>query len=219
MVTDTFYWRQLDILNPNETRDRKIGIVGAGGIGSPLALLLAKMSFNNITVWDYDKIENHNIPNQLFRISDIGKPKVEALQDIIKDFTDTEINIVNEKWKGELRDILISGVDNMEARKAMYKKAKENPDRCDLLIDARMGAELIRIYAIQPINPLDCEFYEKTLYPPEEAQELSCTAQAIFYNTFTLSGLVGSIVKHFILVEPYPKEIIFDLKTLDFYKT
>jgi len=216
-MNDRAYWRQLDILNPNETRDKEVAIIGAGGIGSPLALLLAKIGFTKLTVFDFDTIEEHNIPNQLFRLDDIGKHKTEALKEIIKDFTGAEVETVNNEWKGELKPIMIVATDNMTSRQAVYNKVKDSQE-VELLIDARMGAELIRIYAIEPLNPMACEFYEKMLYPSEEAEKLPCTAQAIFYNTFTLSGLVACILKHFIMLESYPKEIILDLSTFTFFK-
>ena len=50
--------RQLDILPPEQTIT-PITIIGAGAIGSFVALSLAKMGFDDITVYDFDKIESY----------------------------------------------------------------------------------------------------------------------------------------------------------------
>jgi len=64
-----------DRYNPTE---RHIEIVGAGGIGSPLAETLATMGFD-ITIWDEDIVEAHNISNQNYYPDQIGERKVKAL--------------------------------------------------------------------------------------------------------------------------------------------
>ena len=43
-----------------------IHIIGCGATGSWVALMLAKMGISNITCWDFDKVEEHNLPNQFF---------------------------------------------------------------------------------------------------------------------------------------------------------
>ena len=77
----------------------------------------------------------------------------------------------------------------------------------------------MKIYAVNPVDPVHQEFYEKTLYTSEEANDLPCTAQAIFYNSFVIAGLIGCLVKKYFKVEVMPKEIIFDLASLTFLKT
>ena len=59
---------------------------GAGGIGSWLCFLLARAGFN-IIVHDFDRIEEHNTGGQLFRQSDIGALKVDAVASIVQSFT------------------------------------------------------------------------------------------------------------------------------------
>ena len=75
---DQKYVRQSDIINP-EVLGTPVHIIGAGAIGSCAALALAKIGFKDFTVYDFDSVELHNLPNQMYRAKDIGKPKVEAL--------------------------------------------------------------------------------------------------------------------------------------------
>lgn len=214
------FWRQLDILSPAEMNE-EIGLIGVGGIGSPTALVLAKMGIQKLTLWDDDKVEPHNIPNQLFRRKDNNNSKVEALTKIIDDYSPHEnlfVYPIPKKWDGMVKPLMISAIDSMDTRIKIWKKIKDN-EKCKLYIEARMGGELMRVYAIDPLNLEHQEFYEKVLYPSKEAKELPCTAQAIFYNSFIVAGLIGLLVKKYFKDEELPKEIIFDLASLSFLKT
>jgi adenylyltransferase/sulfurtransferase len=54
-------------------------IVGAGGLGSPLALALALAGARRVVLVDDDVVDLSNLPRQvLFRTADVGRPKVEA---------------------------------------------------------------------------------------------------------------------------------------------
>ena len=218
-LTDQKYWRQLDILAPSEI-NKSIGIIGAGGIGSPTSLVLTKMGFPHITIWDDDKIEEHNLPNQLFEANKIDYTKVDALYYTLTSYnSDIDLDIYCQKFntqsKSEIKDIMICTVDSMTERKKIWKIIKGNK-KCELFIDSRMGGELLRIYSINPNNEVDQEFYEEHFYSSKEADKLPCTARSIFYNCFVIAGLIGNQCKKFIKKEPYPREIIFDLKHLQF---
>jgi len=54
-------------------------IIGCGAIGSRIYLSLIELGLSNITAYDADIVESHNIANQAFSIGDIGLPKVDAL--------------------------------------------------------------------------------------------------------------------------------------------
>jgi sulfur carrier protein ThiS adenylyltransferase len=62
-------------------------------------MCLAQMGMSDITVIDYDEVENHNLASQLYKETDIGKPKVEALYDNVKEFTGVELSIFNMKFE------------------------------------------------------------------------------------------------------------------------
>lgn len=208
------FWRQLDICSPQELRF-PITVIGAGGIGSPAVLALAKMGASDLKVFDGDLVETHNIPNQFYRLEDVGSSKVKALQEIVDDFTGAQIGVREERFEGNqaLRGIVIGAVDSMVSRSAVWKGVRHNPNSL-LLIDARMGAEVCLIYTIRPNRPADITFYESTLYTDEEAVSAPCTERAIIYNTLMIASLVLNQVKKFARGEELKKEIIFDLRTL-----
>jgi len=218
-MTDETYWRQLNILNPNDIKEG-IGLIGAGSIGSPTALGLLKMGIRELFIWDFDKVEEHNLPNQLYQKNDVGVFKVKALEKRLKEYIigDQKIKTITKAWDGTIKPIMISAIDSMDERKKIWEKIKDDQN-CSLYIEARTGAEMIRIYAFNPNSITAQEFYEKTLYPSSEAEDLPCSARAIFYNQFIVAGLIGSIVKKYFKNEEIAKEIIFNLAELKLFTT
>ena len=117
------FWRQLDILSPEDTKKTNINVIGVGGIGSPTVLAIAKMGIRNITIFDDDTVEPHNLPNQFYTIKDLGEQKVYALSDAVNAYTGFTITTHNEKYVDQpVEGIVISGVDSMETRKAIWEK-------------------------------------------------------------------------------------------------
>ena len=62
----------------------RIGIAGAGGLGSHIAVALARIGIGKLVVADFDLVESSNLNRQYYFIDQIGMPKVQALQETIK---------------------------------------------------------------------------------------------------------------------------------------
>jgi hypothetical protein len=209
--------RQTDLVDI-EALETAVTLIGCGGIGSFTALALAKMGCVHLTVYDDDLVEEHNIPNQLYRLGDVGQLKVERLADIIKGFTGTGIDARPERVQGQrLQGIVVSGVDSMEARRQIWDRSIRFKAGVEAYIDARMGAEVSRIYTVRPADPDHVRLYERTLYSDDEAWQLPCTAQAIVYTGFGSASLVAGQVKRVAMGETWKREIIFDQKTLTLF--
>jgi molybdopterin/thiamine biosynthesis adenylyltransferase len=208
------FWRQMDLVTQADLEKYPVTIIGVGGIGSPTALVLSKMGVKNITVYDDDVVEDHNLPNQMYRISDLGKSKVDGTKDICNDFAGSEIITCNEKFEEQpISGIVISGVDSMKSRDLIWKRLRYNP-AVPIYIDARMGAEVCRIMTVNPVNLDDIRWYEPTIIPDDKASDEPCTAKSIIYNTFMIAALIASQVKKQARAQSFAREIIFDLKTL-----
>lgn len=209
VIRDMTFQRQSDIVKP-EDLEVPITVIGAGGIGSPTVFMLTKMGCSDVTVYDPDKVEIHNLPSQLYRKEDLDKLKVDALKQIVQSFNDVELKIKPEFYIAQkLSGIVISAVDKMTERKKIWQRVKLNP-RVKLYIDARMGGEVARVYSICPYDKADIEMYEKTLYSDEESQQVPCTAKAIIYNVFGIAWIIGSTVKKFVSGQEVKKQILMD---------
>lgn len=169
--------RHLELIDPYYFNEN-ITIIGAGATGSWLALQLAKLGLGEkLTVWDFDTVESHNIPNQAFALNDIGIPKVNALQDMIKLTTGAIINIKNEKYVSQrLSGIVFLMVDSMAERKRIWEGSIKMKSAVKLLVEPRMGLNVGRIYNVEPINLKHIEEYEKTYYSDDVAEVSACGA-------------------------------------------
>ena len=213
------YTRQMDIISPTQLKNTQLVGIGAGGIGSPTVLALTKMGLHDITIYDDDVIEVHNLPNQMYRLKDLGKLKVDALAEICEEYSGTVIIKNTEKYfNQDLNGVVFSGVDSMGQREIIWKSIKNNPN-VSIYIDGRMGGEVARILTINPCDPVDIEFYESTLCKDEDSQDLPCTARAIIYNVFTIASIICNKVKKHVKKETYFKDLIIDLKTSTFIAT
>jgi molybdopterin/thiamine biosynthesis adenylyltransferase len=190
-----------------------IMIVGAGGIGSFVTLTLAKMGFDRLMVYDFDTVEEHNLPNQFYRIEDIGKPKVEALGDIVMAFTGTIITTNDMKFEKEdikryMPKVVVSAVDNMETRKLIF----DNTDEDTLFLDGRMGADQIEVYTIN--NKEASVMYQAHLWTDAETAPLPCTSKATMYNVLMIASLMANNIRLALMKQPVRPAIIVDNKNV-----
>lgn len=166
--------RHKELFNP-EKFEYPVTIIGAGATGSWLALALAKLGIENITVWDFDVVEEHNIPNQAFFISQIGKHKTLAIIDLIEQSTNTIINYHSEPFTNQrLSGIVFLMVDSMKTRKEIWEASIKMKPSVSLLIEPRMGLDVGRIYNVNPCDLKHIEEYEKTYYSDDEAEVSAC---------------------------------------------
>ncbi len=62
-------------------RKARIGIAGAGGLGSNVACCLARAGVGHLVFADFDVVEPSNLNRQQYFLHQVGQPKVEALRD------------------------------------------------------------------------------------------------------------------------------------------
>ena len=66
-------------------KEAKVCILGLGGLGSNVAVLLARSGIGYLKLVDFDIVEASNLNRQQYRISHIGMKKTEAIRTIIKE--------------------------------------------------------------------------------------------------------------------------------------
>lgn len=122
--------KSYDFFQPEKDTAR-IHIVGCGSVGSTLAENLARCGVTKMTLWDFDTVEAHNIVNQMFRQQDVGKPKVEALKDILMDINPEikdDVELKPKGWEGKLMSgYIFLCVDNIELRRTIVEKHMDSP--------------------------------------------------------------------------------------------
>ncbi|MCD4708037.1 MAG: sulfur carrier protein ThiS adenylyltransferase ThiF [Candidatus Sabulitectum sp.] len=102
----------------------KIGIAGAGGIGSNVAMLLVRAGAASIVIADFDRVEIQNLNRQYFFSDQVGMPKVEALADnLLRINSSINVETQNVHLTPENScevfkdcDILVEAVDDSETK-------------------------------------------------------------------------------------------------------
>ena len=62
-------------------RQSSVGIAGAGGLGSNVAVALARAGIGRLVIADFDRIEPSNLNRQQYFVDQVGERKVEALRE------------------------------------------------------------------------------------------------------------------------------------------
>ena len=203
-----------------DTFDKKVTVIGAGATGSWLVLQLAKLGITNIHVYDFDVVEEHNIPNQIFGLGHVGKPKVEMLASIVEGYTGTRITTYNEPYVAQrLSGYVFAMVDSMAVRKQIFDnvKFKRNVHH---FIEPRMGLNEARIYNVDPTDANQVEKYEGCWYSDDDAEVSACgTSQSVITTAlFTASTCARQLINHHNGVE-LDNELLVDLVYNNIYPT
>ncbi len=71
---------------------KRVAVVGVGGLGALAAEILARAGVGALALFDYDTVEEANLNRLVYRVSQLGQPKVKALQTHLADANpDTEL--------------------------------------------------------------------------------------------------------------------------------
>lgn len=194
------YWRQLGLVPMDKVKEQVVTIIGCGGIGSFVAPALAKLGIVEFVLYDGDSVESHNIPNQNFTMGDVGVNKAVAIKNILtRDFgKELTITVYDRMWDGdELSDIVVSAVDSMTVRHAIWDECALNP-AVSLLVDGRIGGFTVNVLTVKPADVSDMRKYEAHLYKDEAVKDLPCTERAIIDVAYLVTALIVRAVRSYI---------------------
>ncbi len=100
-------------------------VVGAGGLGSPLALYLAAAGVGRIGIVDFDRVDASNLQRQiLYGTGSVGRPKLEAARARLGDLNpgvrvdlhETRLTSANALDLLAPYDVIVDGTDNFPTR-------------------------------------------------------------------------------------------------------
>jgi adenylyltransferase/sulfurtransferase len=99
--------------------------IGAGGLGSPLAMYLAAAGVGTIGIVDFDVVDESNLQRQIIHgTSDLGRPKMESAKERIEDINpNVKVEAYEEALTSENAleifedfDVIVDGTDNFPTR-------------------------------------------------------------------------------------------------------
>ena len=173
--------------------ESKVLIVGAGGLGSPVAIYLALAGIGTLGIVDFDVVELSNLQRQtLHRNDDIGRRKVESAKETLLAYNpEVDVRIHEQPLTSEnameiigAYDVIVNGADNFPARylvnDAAYLSGKPLVDGSILLFDGQTTVFLPGRGCYR------CLFPE----PPPPGEVPSCAEAGVLGM---LPGMVGSI--------------------------
>lgn len=157
----------IDWFDQQRVREARIVVVGAGAIGNEVLKSLALLGVGHISIFDFDRIEDHNLTRSvLFRESDVGRSKAEAAAAACSQI---DPGITCEAHCADFWDALrlddlaeadaaICCVDNFEARQRINQLCMMTAtDLCNTGIDSRFAsAELFPFASDQPCACIEC---------------------------------------------------------------
>jgi adenylyltransferase/sulfurtransferase len=113
--------KNIGILGQKKILSSRVLIIGAGGLGSPVAEFLSRAGIGSLGIVDDDKVSLSNLHRQsLYSSSDIGKFKVKIAKDKIKKINPNtkvktyKIRLNNDNFKKIINnfDYIVDGSDN-----------------------------------------------------------------------------------------------------------
>ena len=170
-------------------------IIGAGGLGSPVALYLGSAGVGHITLVDHDVVDLTNLQRQIaHNTASIGQPKVESIQSAIAAINpEVQVEVLQARADTALLDILVAQTDvvldccdNFATRQAINVACVRH---CKPLVS---GAAIrfdgqISVYDSRDGNSpcYACIFSPQTLF-----EETNCATMGVFAP---LVGIIGSM--------------------------
>ena len=118
-------------------KETKVCILGLGGLGSNVAVLLARAGIGYLKLVDFDIVEASNLNRQQYRISHIGLKKTEAMKSIIKEinpFVETEVLDIKIDRKniystvGDI-EIVVEAFDRAETKAMLMEELLTNTNK------------------------------------------------------------------------------------------
>lgn len=185
-----------------------ITFAGLGGIGSWAAFLLARIHPQEMYLYDPDSVEMVNLSGQLYGVGDVFNNKVSALSSFINEranYYDCICNAEEFTASTPATDVMISGFDNMAARKLYFEAwrahvetvPEERKKEC-LFIDARMSAEDIQILCLTGDNIAGrTEYVKNWLFDDEEADAHVCSYKQTSFCAAIIGGLISNLFVNF----------------------
>ncbi|MEL7564342.1 MAG: sulfur carrier protein ThiS adenylyltransferase ThiF [Dehalobacterium sp.] len=145
-------------------KDGKVAIAGLGGLGSNIAISLARIGVGHLLLVDFDIVEPSNLNRQNYHISHLGIPKTAALKQQIADINpfikiETENVKVTEDNMIDLfhgYDIICEAFDKPEAKSMLVNMALNKLPNVKIVAASGMAgydsANLIK--TVNPLNRL-----------------------------------------------------------------
>jgi sulfur-carrier protein adenylyltransferase/sulfurtransferase len=172
----------------------KVLCIGAGGLGSPVALYLAAAGVGTIGMVDFDVVDYSNLQRQILHgTPDVGRSKLESARDKLAalnpevqvELHDTALSSANALDLFRPYDVIVDGTDNFPTRYLVN-------DACVLLRKPNAYGSIFRFEGQASVFALESGPCYRCLYPepPPPGLVPSCAEGGVLG---VLPGIIGMI--------------------------
>ncbi len=168
-------------------RDKSACVVGCGGLGCNISVHLVGAEIGKLLLCDFDTVSESNLNRQfLYTQNDIGSSKCLCAAKALKayapqvqiEYYNTQVLSAEDMLFAKDCDIIISAVDNLQARQILTQFCKEN------------GIPLV-------CGGIDGFYGTAYLYVPSKSPCPDCAGQSsnvkARYNVSATAGIIGSL--------------------------
>ncbi|MEG0875286.1 MAG: thiamine biosynthesis protein ThiF [Clostridiales bacterium] len=125
----------------------KVAVAGLGGLGSHVAIGLARIGVGNLHLVDFDTVEPSNLNRQSYKIADLGKEKTLALKEEIQEinpyinvYTHTvQVTAKNATKLFAQEDIICEAFDNPIAKAMLVNTILEQSPHTKIVASSGMA--------------------------------------------------------------------------------
>jgi sulfur carrier protein ThiS adenylyltransferase len=131
----------------NHLKKFRVGIAGAGGLGSNCAAALARTGIGTLVIADFDKVERSNLSRQYYFVDQVGMMKTTALKENLIRIR-PEINIVAHQIKLDRKNItaiftgchvIVEAFDKAEMKEMLIEIVQKELPGIPLIVGSGMA--------------------------------------------------------------------------------
>lgn len=128
-------------------RKFRVGVAGAGGLGSNCAAALARSGIGTLVLSDFDNVELENLSRQYYFVSQVGMQKTSALREnLIRIRPEIKIIAYNEKLNAKNIpvvfaecDIIVEAFDKAEMKEMLIKTVQQSLPGVPLIVGSGLA--------------------------------------------------------------------------------
>ena len=111
----------------------KVAIAGLGGLGSHIAVMLARSCIGTLHLIDFDNVDISNLNRQEFYLQHIGRPKTECLKEKLLDINPF-LNIITDNIK-----VTVDNIESLFSDEKIVCEAFDDPEQKAMLVNGLLS--------------------------------------------------------------------------------
>jgi sulfur carrier protein ThiS adenylyltransferase len=174
----------------------RVGIAGAGGLGSNCAVALARSGVGTLVIADFDVVELQNLNRQYYFTSQVGLMKTDAIRENIH-IINPEVHVIAHQKKLDSQniseifsgcDVIVEAFDNAEMKEMLIETVQMKMSGIPLIVGSGMAGW-------GRSNDIICRKIDNTLYVcGDESSEVSDNMPPLAPRVAIVANMQANVV-------------------------